>query len=158
MPGKSRYVTFINKYSIMKKLIYAIFICIYPLQIMFHYVWCAMLIQFVNRRKESYLKSIVCPTSKLHCTVLIIKWKPSDVNLTGRLENARRNVSTLAFTSYDHVGWIGTIEGLTCAEIYWVTRLGGYFLFFNYLYRICSFLCTLRGILMDKFEDNPLFH
>ena len=59
---------------------------------------------------STYIESIVGPAAELHLAVLIIKRKPRDVNLTGGLEDARRNVGTLPVTGHDHVGLIGSIK------------------------------------------------
>ena len=60
--------------------------------------------------KILYLKSIICPASKLHITVLVIKREPCDVNLTRGLENTRRNVGTAPSISHHHIGREGAIK------------------------------------------------
>ena len=64
----------------------------------------------------SYIKSIIGPAPKLHFAILIIKRKPSDINLTARLENARRNVCALPITGHHNIGLVGPIKCFTCAE------------------------------------------
>ena len=63
-----------------------------------------------------YLKSIVGPASELHITILIIEWEPSNVNLTSRFENSRRNVSTTSCICHHDIGWECSIELLIGTE------------------------------------------
>ena len=64
-----------------------------------------------------YLETIIGPASKLHITILVIKWEPGDINGTGRHEDARRNVGAETLVSHHHVGWKGRIESLTGTRI-----------------------------------------
>ena len=63
-----------------------------------------------------YLEPIVCPTSKLHLTVLVIKREPGNVNRTGGFKDARRNIGAQASACHHHVGGVGGVKGLTCAD------------------------------------------
>ena len=65
----------------------------------------------------THLQPVVGPAAKLHLAVLVIKWEPGDVNLTGRLEDAWWDVGTDTLASHHHVGRIGPIKGLTGAAI-----------------------------------------
>ncbi len=65
----------------------------------------------------TYLESIVSPASKFHVAILIIKWKPSDVNFAGRLEDARRDVGALAGVRHHHVGRVRPVKGLVGAGV-----------------------------------------
>ena len=69
-----------------------------------------------------YLKSIVGPASELHITILIIEWEPSNVNLTSRFENSRRNVSTTSCICHHDIGWECSIELLIGTEIFELTK------------------------------------
>ena len=39
----------------------------------------------------THLQPVVGPAAKLHLAVLVIKWEPGDVDLTGRLEDPYSN-------------------------------------------------------------------
>ena len=60
----------------------------------------------------SHLVSVVSPGAKLHLTGLVIEGEPRDVNLAGRLEDARRNVGAHTFTCDNNVCRICTIKSL----------------------------------------------
>ena len=51
-----------------------------------------------------YLVTIVGPTPKFHVAVLIVKWKPCDVNWTRGLEHPRRYVGAETLTGHNHIG------------------------------------------------------
>ena len=63
----------------------------------------------------SYLESIISPASKLHITVLIIKWEPGDVYLAGWLEDARGYVGAAAPVCHHHIGGEGPVKLLVSA-------------------------------------------
>ena len=65
----------------------------------------------------NHLKSIVSPASKLHLAVLIIKWKPGDVNSAGWLEYSRRNLLALSSASHHNVGRKSGIKVLIGAVV-----------------------------------------
>ena len=58
----------------------------------------------------SDLKAIICPATKLHLTVLIIKREPSDVNRAGGFEDARRNVGAQTIIGHHHVSGVGRVK------------------------------------------------
>ena len=83
---------------------------------------------------DSNLKSIIGPAPKLHLTVLVVKWEPSDVNWTGGFENTwiirfyslevlrikkcftGRDVGALASTGHHHVGLVSRVERFAGTE------------------------------------------
>ena len=67
----------------------------------------------VDKVRVTYIKSIVGPASKLHVAVLIVKWKPGDVDLTCRFEYTRRDIGTSTIACYNNIGWIGSIKSFT---------------------------------------------
>ena len=69
---------------------------------------------------RSNLESVVCPGSKLHVAVLVIKREPGDVYGTGGHEDARGNVGADTFTGHHYIGGICRIKRFTRAAI---TRL-----------------------------------
>ena len=68
-------------------------------------------------RVFAHLEPVVSPATELHLAVLVIKWEPGDVYLTGGLEDAWWDVGTDTLASHHHVGRIGPIKGLTGAAI-----------------------------------------
>ena len=69
----------------------------------------------MSQKHFSYLESIISPASKLHITVLIIKWEPGDVYLAGGLEDAGRDVGAAARVRHHHVGRVGPVKLLVSA-------------------------------------------
>jgi hypothetical protein len=61
---------------------------------------------------KKYLESVVSPAAEFHVAVLVIKGKPSDVNLAGRLKNSGWNVSALPSVGHHHVRRVGAVKGL----------------------------------------------
>ena len=76
---------------------------------------------------NSYLVTIVSPTSELHLTVLVVKWKPSNVNFTGGLKYAGRDVSQCSGISDHNLYRVGAIEGLIGTETDQSTSIRGHF-------------------------------
>lgn len=54
---------------------------------------------------------------------LIVEWEPGDVDLAGRLENARRDVGAAAGVGDEHVRGVGAVEGLVRAVVHEDVRL-----------------------------------
>ena len=69
----------------------------------------------MSQKHFSYLESIISPASKLHITVLIIKWEPGDVYLAGGLEDAWRDVGAAPSVSHHHIGGEGPVKLLVSA-------------------------------------------
>ena len=65
---------------------------------------------------HTHIKPIVCPAAKLHLAVLVIKREPSDVNLTGGLEDAWWDVGALPITCDHHISLISSIKSFTGTE------------------------------------------
>ena len=93
-----------------------------------------------------YLESIICPASKLHITVLVIKREPCDVNLTRGLENTRRNVGTAPSISHHHIGREGAIKLLISTATISVKFFHFYFILTDLLYmRTSGFQMFLKN-------------
>lgn len=63
-----------------------------------------------------YLESVIGPATKLHFTLLVVKWKPRNVNLACALEDARRDVQAASVVSDNHVGGVSPVEPLVRTE------------------------------------------
>ncbi|PRD22378.1 UNVERIFIED_CONTAM: hypothetical protein NCL1_49246, partial [Trichonephila clavipes] len=69
---------------------------------------------FHGRQLQVNLVSVVGPRSELHLAALIIEGEPSDVDLAGALEDARRDVRATAVVSNHHIRVVRSIELLVC--------------------------------------------
>ena len=67
------------------------------------------------------LEAIVCPATKLHVAVLVVKREPRDVDLAGWFEDAGRDVSASPGVVDHHVHRVRSIEGFVGAERDWTT-------------------------------------
>lgn len=59
-----------------------------------------------------YLPARVGPGAKLHLAPLVVEGEPGDVNLTRRLEDARRNVEAVAVGGHYYLRLVGPVEAL----------------------------------------------
>lgn len=64
------------------------------------------------RKKRAYLKTIVSPAAKFHLALLVVEWKPGDVDLARALEDARRDVETASVVSHHDVCGVRSVETL----------------------------------------------
>lgn len=72
---------------------------------------------FIFGFDNSYLKSIVGPTTEFHVTILIIKWKPRDVYLACAFEDTRGHVQTATVMLDNNICVVRSIESLIRAII-----------------------------------------
>ena len=76
-------------------------------------------VETVPQQAHRYLEPVICPATKLHVTILVVKWEPGDVNGTGGHEDAGRNVGAQTFVSNHHVGRVGCIESFAGTKNIW---------------------------------------
>ena len=105
------------------------------------------------------LPSGVGPWAKLEVALLVIKRKPCDVNLTGGLEDTRRDKETAAFAAHHHVCGVRPVKLLVGTEntIMNVFPLQNYntFTFLNHVKTnfLCSeFDCTCNKVILKDFS------
>ena len=67
---------------------------------------------------EVHLEPVVGPAPELHGAVLVVEGEPGDVDGTGGLEYAGRDVGTLPGARHYHVGLVGRVEALAGAETF----------------------------------------
>lgn len=67
--------------------------------------------------KIIYLKSVVSPTTKFHKAILVIEWKPRDVNFACTFEYTGWYIHTCTVVSDYHVGLICTIKFLVSTVV-----------------------------------------
>ena len=70
------------------------------------------------QERHRHLESVVRPAAELHLAVLVVEGEPGDVDGTGGLEYAGRDVGTLPGARHYHVGLVGRVEALTGAETF----------------------------------------
>ena len=58
----------------------------------------------------TYFVAIVGPAAKLHVAVLVVEWEPSDVDLAGGLEDARRDVGQHPSVPDHNLDWISAVK------------------------------------------------
>ena len=58
----------------------------------------------------THVKPVVRPAAKLHLAVLVVEGEPGDVDLAGRLEDARWNVSAHSLARHNHIRVIRPIK------------------------------------------------
>ena len=105
-----------------------------------------------------YFESIICPASKLHITVLVIKREPCDVNLTRGLENTRRNVGTAPRISHHHIGREGAIKLLISTATISVKFFHFYIISTDLLYmRTSGFQMFLKNRILIILREDFLF-
>ena len=61
----------------------------------------------------NYLKTIIGPTSKLHITILVVKWEPGDVDRAAGHEDAGWDVGAKSLVGHHYVGRVGRVKGFT---------------------------------------------
>ena len=61
---------------------------------------------------ELYLVTIVSPAAKLHVAVLVVEWKPGDVNLASGFEYSGRDVGQQPTVTHHHLDWVGPVKSL----------------------------------------------
>lgn len=67
-------------------------------------------------RRRGLRYSHLRPAAELHQTLLVVEREPSDVDLTGALEDARRHIQTRAVVIDHHIGPKGAVELLVGAD------------------------------------------
>ena len=63
----------------------------------------------------TYFVAIVGPAAKLHVAVLVVEWEPSDIDLAGGLEDARRDVGQHPSVPDHNLDWISAVKSFVGA-------------------------------------------
>lgn len=92
-----------------------------------------------------YLISIICPTAEFHVAMLIVKWKPRDVNFACAFEYSRRHIQTTAITFNNDIRVVGSIESFVSTDkrekekenelFFWANVKHGIIMHFDHLVR-----------------------
>ena len=68
---------------------------------------------------EVHLEPVVGPAAELHLAVLVVEGEPGDVDGAARLEYPGWDVGAQPGARHHHVGLVGRVEALACAEAFW---------------------------------------